>query len=63
MEKIYEFIMLILHWLLYGISIGCIIFNGLQTSIEIAWFICVSILVLARTLTAIITLLTKESKQ
>lgn len=60
MEKIYEFIMLILHWLLYGITIGCIIFNGLQNSIEIAGFICVSILVIARTLTAIITLLTKE---
>ena len=59
-NKIYEFVMLILHWLLYGISIGCIIFNGLQTSIEIAWLICVSILVFARTLTASITLLTKE---
>ena len=59
-EKIYEFIMLILHWVLYGILIGCIIFNGLQSSIEIAWFICVSILVIARTLTAIITLLIKE---
>ena len=60
MEKIYEFVMLILHWLLYGIIIGYIIFNGLQSSIEIAWFICVSILVLARTLTATITLLSKE---
>ena len=59
-EKIYEFIMLILHWVLYGILIGCIIFNGLQDSIEIAWFICVSILVIARTLTATITLLIKE---
>lgn len=59
-EKIYEFLMLILHWVLYGILIGWIIFNGLQTSIEIAWFICVSILVIARTLTAAITLLTKE---
>lgn len=59
-EKIYEFVMLILHWLLYGISIGCTIFNGLRNSIEIAWFICASILVIARTLTATITLLTKE---
>ena len=63
MQKIYEFVMLILHWLLYGISIGCIIFNGLQTSIEFAQFICVSMLVLVRTLTATITLLTKEQKQ
>ena len=59
-NKIYEFVMLILHWLLYGILIGCIIFYGLQSSIEIAWFICASILVIARTLTATITLLTKE---
>lgn len=59
-KKIYEFVVLILHWVLYGIAIGCIIFNGLQTSIEIAWFICVSILVIARTLTATITLLTEE---
>ena len=58
--KIYEFVMLILYWLLYGISIGCIIFNGLRNSIEIVWFIYVSILVLVHTLTAIITLLTKE---
>ena len=59
-EKIYEFIMLILHWLLYGITIGCVIFNGLRNNIEIVWFICASILVIARTLTATITLLTKE---
>ena len=59
-EKIYEFIMLILHWLLYGITIGCIIFKGLQNSIDIAWFICASILVIARTLTATMTLLTEE---
>lgn len=59
-EKIYEFVMLILHWLLYGITIGCTIFNGLRNSIEIAWFICASTLVIARTLTATITLLTKE---
>lgn len=61
-NKIYEFVMLILHWLLYGISIGCVIFNGLQDGIEIAWFICASILVIARTLTATITLLTKEQE-
>lgn len=59
-NKICEFVMLVLHWLLYGISIGCIIFNGLQTSIELVWFICLSILVIARTLTATTTLLTKE---
>lgn len=61
-NKIYEFVMLILYWLLYGILIGCIIFYGLQSSIEIAWFICQSILVIARTLTATITLLTKEQE-
>ena len=59
-EKIYEFIMLILHWLLYGISIGCVIFKGFKDSIEVAWFICISILVIARTLTATMTLLRKE---
>lgn len=59
-NKIYEFVMLMLYWLLYGISIGCIIFNGLQTNVDIVWFICVSILVIARTLTATMTLLTKE---
>ena len=59
-KEIIEFIMLILHWLLYGISIGCIIFNGLKDGVEISWFICVSILVIARTLTAMMTLLTKE---
>lgn len=59
-NKIYEFVMLTLYWLLYGISIGCIIFNGLQTNVDIVWFICVSILVIARTLTATMTLLTKE---
>lgn len=60
MGKIYEFIMLILYWLLYGITIGCVIFKGLQDRIQIVWFISVSILVIARTLTATITLLTKE---
>lgn len=59
-NKIYEFIMFMLHWLLYGISIGYIICNGLQTNIEIVWFICLSIIVIARTLTATMTLLTKE---
>ena len=58
--KIYEFIMLILYWVLYGIAIGCVIFNGLQGSIQIVWFICISILVIARTFSAAITLLTKE---
>ena len=60
--KIYEFIMLILYWVLYGIAIGCIIFNGLQDNIQIVWFICISILVIARTFTATITLLTEEKE-
>lgn len=34
-DKIYEFIMLILHWLLYGIAIGYVIAKGLQDSLQI----------------------------
>lgn len=60
--KIYEFIMLILYWVLYGIAIGCVIFNGLQDSIQFIWFVCISILVIARTFSATITLLVNEQE-
>ena len=60
--KIYEFVMLILYWVLYGIAIGCVIFNGLQDSIQFIWFVCISILVIARTFSATITLLDKEQE-
>lgn len=62
-DKIYEFVMLILYCVLYGISIGCLIFRGFQDSMQIMWFVCVSILVIARTFSATITLLDKESRK
>ena len=62
-DKIYEFIMLILYWLSYGIAIGCVIFDGFQDSIQIMWFVCISILVIARTVSATITLLNKEQEK
>ena len=60
-DRIYEFVMLILYWLLYGISIGYIIAKGLQDSLQITWFVCLSILVIGRTVSATITLLNKEN--
>ena len=62
-DKIYEFIMLILYWVLYGVAIGCVILNGFQDSIQILWFVCISILVIARTFSAAITLLNKEQEK
>ena len=59
-NKIYEFVMLILYWLLYGITIGCLIAEGFQDGAQIMWFVCVSMLVIARTFSATITLLNKE---
>lgn len=59
-NKIYEFVMLILHWLLYGIAIGCLIFVGFQDRLEIVLFVCISIVVIARTFSAVITLLDDE---
>lgn len=59
-DKIYEFIMLILYWVLYGIAIGCVIVEGFQYRLQIGWFVCITILVIARTFSAIITLLDKE---
>ena len=61
-NKIYEFIMLILYLLLYGIAIGCLIVKGFQDSIQIVYFVSVSILVIARTFSATITLLNKEQQ-
>ena len=52
--------MLILYFVLYGVAIDCVIFNGLQDSIQLIWFVCISILVIARTFSAAITLLVKE---
>lgn len=62
-NKIYEFVMLILYWVLYGIAIGCLIFEGFQNAIQITWFVCISILVIGRTFSAVISLLTKESRK
>lgn len=59
-DKIYEFIMLILYWVAYGIAIGVIIVEGLQDSIQIMYFVSISILAIARTVSAVITLLDKE---
>ena len=60
-DKIYEFVMLILYCVLYGIAIGCLIFEGFQDAIQIIWFVCLSILVIARTFSATITLLDEDN--
>lgn len=62
-DKIYEFVMLILHWVLYGITIGCLIFEGFQDTGQFVWFVCLSILVIARTFSAVIFLLVVESRK
>lgn len=59
-NKIYEFVMLILHCVLYGIAIGFVIFNGLKDGLDIALLIGISILLIARVFSATITLLDKE---
>lgn len=56
-NKIYEFVMLILHWLLYGMAISCVIFVGFRDRAEIVLFVCISIIVITRTFSAVITLL------
>ena len=61
--KTYEFIMLILYWVLYGMAIGVIICNGFKDALELMWFVCLSIFIIARTFSATITLLDKESKK
>lgn len=59
-NKIYEFVMLILQCVLYGIAIGFVIFNGLKNALDIALLVGISILLIARVFSATITLLDKE---
>lgn len=59
-DKIYDFVALIIYWVTYGVAIGCIIFEGFQNGLELAWFILISIWIIIRTFIAAIILLGKE---
>lgn len=56
-DKIYEFVMLIIYWVLYGVAIGIVICTGFQNDLQIVLFVLVSAQVLLRTFSAIVVLL------
>ena len=59
-DKICDFVALIIYWVTYGITIGCVIFEGFQNGLQVVWFVLVSIWIIIRTFIAAITLLVKE---